>query len=493
MFGWLAEEEQPGAPGGDKPGILTGLTGELPWLGDIAAPDAGADQPGGAPSGEEVLAGAFDLDSAALDWQSVSDVSAPETPARPAIRRLQFDSVESTPTAGSEATQADWLPPEMESKPAEPVPDWLSAAEGFLDEAEAAPEAGTPAAPLPDWLSAQGSDEGEASDLAVGEPTPVPGEATPDWLSAADSLFDEEETPAEVEPLPAVDAGSTPDWLTGAADFAAETGVAEEEYLEAGPQARAEGGPEWLITETGEISARRRSRRKAARPTKAGWPTDEKEYQPTQEELLAAEVPDWFQTIEETPEAAETRRRPRRAARRLGRIRAGLVPGAGGAGHLRRAGMVRQKRISTDLLKSAPELPTQPPEPPPPVEAQVPAAPANPKRLPPTKSRLVCRDAGRGRREAARSARTRTAGRRTAGLVWLDWGSGTCRRRAAAVEESRRRRNCRPSSCRTSLGELIDLNEPEEARRNQFRRTSSGDARSGGRDRLWRDGLRRAR
>ena len=357
-------EPPPAAPGGEAlpwspetgaeadlpaPDELRGMTGQLPWLADVASgeqqpePEAAPEEP---PVDEGPTLASDEVVADALSWldgleESLLEEGGPE-PSAPSITDENApvaDWLSQAPPPPAPEPEAPPAVPEPEAEAPEPeaAPDWLAAAEELAAEEEAAAEEAPP-----DWLAAaeelatEGGEEPPAAAAAAGE-------AVPDWLADAEALLEEDEGEAEA-PLPE------------AADESA-------------------GPPEWLEGELGEI-------------TPDEWPEDsemtyeewqrqqeEAEREPTEEEVLAEEVPDWFESIgeeapeEETPAAGA----PEQAEEPE------FVPdwylGLEEQDTSEAPEWFGDMKFSTDMLTSAPDLPEEPPEPEPgpePPEEEVP-------------------------------------------------------------------------------------------------------------------------
>ncbi len=254
--------------GAPSPESLRGLTGQLPWLEDVVPQPPTAGQP-------PVPA----ADLAALDW--MADVEPAETPP-------------------DELPTAEWLsqapiptiPPEIEPLPSDaPIPDWLASAESFgHTEPPVVPSAASGES-VPDWLATA-----DVFEQAQAPEPPAPAQPVPDWLGSVDEFaagF------AEEAPAAGPSAEAVPDWLGAADEFAA--GFGEEAPAgEVGEVPAEEAAPAWIRADTGALPETT-----ASDLTYEAWmeQQEEAQRQPTPEELLAAEVPDWFEAVAaETPE-----------------------------------------------------------------------------------------------------------------------------------------------------------------------------------------------
>jgi len=309
-----------------SPESLRGLTGQLPWLGDgVSRPPAAGQPP--APA----------ADLAALDW--MADVEPEQIP------------LDELPTA-------EWLsqapipiiPTEIEPPPSEaPIPDWLAAAESLgHTEPPVAPSAASGES-VPDWLATA-----DVLEQAQAAEPPAPAQAVPDWLGSVDDFaagF------AEEAPAAGPSAGAVPDWLGAADEFAA--GFAQEAPAEEVPA--GEAAPEWIKADTGTLPETA-----ASDLTYEAWmeQQEEAQRQPTPEELLAAEVPDWFEAVAaETPEEAPA------APAAPARSGPDFVPdwylGLEEQDTSAAPEWFSKLDFSADVLAAAPELPQEAPSPPP--------------------------------------------------------------------------------------------------------------------------------
>ena len=355
VLDWLAAEEPAADEPGTTPGLLTGLSGDLPWLDEAGLQDASSGAQaesgaGGDPFGN--LAGE-DLDWLTAGAPAEQPSASEPPPAAPSIRRLQPDAPAETPASGpaaSEAATPDWLASSSAEPQAEPVPDWMAAADEFLTEDEAAP-----AENLPDWLAqAEPPATPQAPEAAAEPSTPVP-----DWLAQAEGLSGEETAATPSAPPEPGTTGGTPEWLALAeAEFASAESEAEPE-----PEAPT-AQPEWLQGDQDELPP-------AAPPEDSGvsydaWMAEqtEKERELTQEEQLAEEVPDWFGDIPAEDAAPEGESA---AAATPGSSEPEFVPdwylGLEEQDASAAPDWFDQSMLSADMLTSAPELPTAPPEP----------------------------------------------------------------------------------------------------------------------------------
>ena len=228
----------------------------------------------------------------------------------------------------------------------------MAAADEFLTEDEAAPAA--PAESLPDWLAqAEPSAAQEVPEESAEPSTPVP-----DWLAQAEGLGGEEPAAEQVAPPEPGTTGGTPAWLALAeAEFASAESEAEPE-----PETPA-AQPEWLQDDQDALPPE-------APPEDSGvsydaWMAEqtEKEREPTQEEQLAEEVPDWFEGIaaEDAVPQGESDAAP--ATGSEPEFRPDWYLGLEEQDTSAAPDWFDQSMLSADMLTSTPELPTAPPEP----------------------------------------------------------------------------------------------------------------------------------
>jgi hypothetical protein len=311
----LPADQAPPAPAGD-PNQFKGLTGELPWMDDSGrAPDA----PGRSAFDD-------DLTGDALDWMAVPDDDGPQDDdllsdgdllSEDDLIDEEFDPLaifggdDDLPASATEdvrlpsigatdAPVADWLadappvPDAPEAAAADDLPGWLDDDEPI--EEATLPEPEPPAEEMPDWLSDTGMLDD--ADLEAAE-TAAPADAVPDWLQTGDLEMEDDYTPADQAPVE--DAGAVPDWLDAAEEF-----VADEDDADYVPGAEAEpeaDDPEWLIRDTGELPAELLDEEDDGL-TYEEWQRqqDGEEEEPSVEETLAEEVPDWFTGMGDAPD-----------------------------------------------------------------------------------------------------------------------------------------------------------------------------------------------
>lgn len=248
LLSLFAAAEEPGAADAHLgAGIPTSSAGEvLPW-----DEEAGADQ---------ALPTAGELKGLTGELPWMSDVAADSSP-----------DAQSGPPAQDAALP--WLDDETPSSIAAedaPVADWLAQT----------PPPAAPGDEAPDWLAV-------ADALGPEEPAADSAEAVPDWLAAAD--FDADQEAA------APSAGAAPDWLAATGDFGAD----EEDVYQPAAAEESAGEPEWLITDTGEGPVDLLPEDSGLTYEEWAQTQEEEEKAPSEEELLAQEVPDWFAAIDE--------------------------------------------------------------------------------------------------------------------------------------------------------------------------------------------------
>ncbi len=256
---------------------------------------------------------------------------------------------------GGEAMEPSWLFDDLDEEAA-------GAADAGTGPAEPEAVPPSPAEALPDWL--------EIAD-SLGE-EPAPAAAIPDWLAAAGAIeadegFVEDEPAADEEGFPSPDAAAVPDWLAAADELTLddeEEAVPEEEAAEAAT-------PEWVLVDTGQLSPEHLPPEAAAEEdlTYEEWQEiqAEAEREPSAEEMLAEEVPDWFEEIG-AEEASEVPSEP------VGKTGPEFVPdwylGLEEQGEAAQPEWFDNLDFSVEALAAAPILPEEPPEPEPPaVEA----------------------------------------------------------------------------------------------------------------------------
>ncbi|MFC1959750.1 hypothetical protein ACFLYO_03465 [Chloroflexota bacterium] len=301
---WLLADEEP-APAAapvttDSAGDLRGLTGQLPWMQDAdAAPDA---QSAGEPAAFD------DGGDGALDWLAASEeVAAPEDAAAPASAGVDDDLgwMEISDQLDAE------VPADAAVDAGDDVPDWLTASTeapassetAAADEPavidEPAELAAPAAADVPDWLAGAGALADE-DDTAAAEES---GVAELDWMSAADELLDDEEflgdTPLVEAPS---EAEAAPAWLADADELTLEDDDAAA--LDAGVS-DDDAQPAW-VTDDVELADDLLPDDDAADIGYGEWQDIQEEdtYEPSVEEQLAEEVPDWFATAGPADDAA---------------------------------------------------------------------------------------------------------------------------------------------------------------------------------------------
>ncbi len=300
---------------------LRGMTGELPWLDDVvhdkapAAQEPADDDIGGIPAGlfEDEPSGfedaALPADSGrlrgltgALPW--LDDQSpGEEQPPEDAGEMPEPDWLDQAPTPPSfdeddEELAVPELEPEPSAEEAEDLPDWLDQADEAFEEPEA-----QPGEELPDWLDSMGALDDEDIEAAL-----EPGEAVPDWLAASDEPESEEapdEQPDEEPVASEAAAESVPDWLSEADELEEEPADFDFEEEEEPVLEEAAAAPDWLDAEAVDLPDEILHEDEEEELTYDEWQEQQEEAvrEPSEEELLADEVPDWFDAIEEPGEA----------------------------------------------------------------------------------------------------------------------------------------------------------------------------------------------
>lgn len=282
---------------------LRGLTGQLPWMQDVgSSPDAQADEAGGA-----------------LDWMATPADEEGE-PATVADDLNWLAADEAAPEPAGEA------PASVDEPPADEDLSWLATADqleaDILAEEEAAPEMATADSAVPDWLAA--ADDVPVEEEAPAAELPAVEAAVPDWLAAADTLADdaaaeadasdltdldwmaaadellEDEAFAGDEPLPVETPEATPDWLAEAGELALEDDAADS----IAANALVEETPAWALDDVNDLVEELPD----DDISYADWQDikEEEAYEPTVEEQLAEEVPDWFTDMAaDTPARAD--------------------------------------------------------------------------------------------------------------------------------------------------------------------------------------------
>ncbi len=277
-----------------------------------------------------------------LPWlSSLGDEPAaapPDAPGSESLRGLTGH----LPWMGDEQPPAD---------AAEPVED--AAAPESADAPEPA-ETGVPE--MPEWLGLAGALAGEQAAIPDDDEDEIPP-----WVGTGELAEEEPEAEAPSEAEEAL-----PDWVTAAAEMV----PALEDEAEFPPEAEAEpDSPDWLGTDTADLVA--------ASPEEdvsyEEWmrQQDEDAYQPSAEELLAAEVPDWFGEIEGAETPAEPAA-PGQAAEFVPDWYFGLEDEAAEE----KPDWLDETAFSMDALTAEPVLPQELAVPPEPVVPPEPALPA---------------------------------------------------------------------------------------------------------------------
>ena len=301
-------DDDPDVP---RPESLRGMTGKLPWMDGV--------KPGAAPGDQPPDSGQLRGLTGMLPWQG--DLPADTGPAE---------------DAGEEAA----------------IPDWVSGAGVDDDEPTGMEPPAAQAEAPPEWLSLAGEMASDQQDNLDDEA------ALPDWIETGDLGA---EFAAEDAALDEPEAAPIPDWIAGddLADF-------EDDEPEFPPDVMAEPdeAPEWLASDMGDLEDEA--------PIEEGvsyeeWmrQQDEAAYQPSEEELLAAEVPDWFADIGEEA-AAEEAPGTGQAAEFVPDWYFGLEDGAAE----QKPDWLQNADFSVDALTAQPVLPEEPPTPEP--EAAIP-------------------------------------------------------------------------------------------------------------------------
>lgn len=264
------EEEAPGSlwdedDAGDLPRAeeLRGMTGQLPWMAGLSDDRISDD----APVDPAQLRGLTDQ----LPWldesdqpldeagpASLPDIEPPLVGVPPSGAVPDFG--DASDQSAADAVVPDWVSAGLDdaavdeavadAEDAEAPPDWLSMADGLADDSDDAAPAEDA---LPDWIDADAVDDLPAAEPTVPEPA---SEAPPDWIASAEALPEDadDEFPPE-----AIAEDAEPDWVLG------DTGD-----LDLPEEDDSLSYDEWMHQQ------------------------EEAEHEPTEEELLAEEVPDWF-------------------------------------------------------------------------------------------------------------------------------------------------------------------------------------------------------